>query len=315
MPRRKIQLIAGTTYSVSLPKDWVKKNGLKEKSELQIEEKNDRTLVILPSTEQEKKLNKISLNVDDYGTSFDQVFFAAYYLGFEHIILHSKNELTKKMRAAIREALRHMSGSEISFEDRKKIEVRVLLDKSRVEVPQVLYRLNLLLESSISGLLGKPNLNELKLNEDEIDRLYHLIAKTIQSSLLDSNILHSSKITNVSFIPPYFRIGKRLENIGDNLFSIAEHIDSTNAGFEFKKEILLFVRAKLERSVHHLLKPGDVFEKTSPEEFAEINERVEKVKDKKLQGYLEDLVRYVADTEEEVVNLSFYNELIRDKVM
>ena len=30
MQRRKIQLIAGTTYSVSLPKDWIRKNNLKE---------------------------------------------------------------------------------------------------------------------------------------------------------------------------------------------------------------------------------------------------------------------------------------------
>ena len=52
MERRKIQLIAGSTYTVSLPKSWVIKNNLKEKSQISITENNDRTLVLssdLPS--------------------------------------------------------------------------------------------------------------------------------------------------------------------------------------------------------------------------------------------------------------------------
>ena len=38
MHRRKIQLIAGTTYSISLPKEWVKKNHLKEMHNLNDED-------------------------------------------------------------------------------------------------------------------------------------------------------------------------------------------------------------------------------------------------------------------------------------
>jgi len=56
MHRRKIQLIAGTTYSVSLPKEWVRKNNLKEKNEILFYEKNDRTLVISPYAIEGKKL-------------------------------------------------------------------------------------------------------------------------------------------------------------------------------------------------------------------------------------------------------------------
>src|SRR3989338_3917742 len=93
--RRKIQLIAGTTYSLSLPKEWVKKNKLKEKNEVVVIEKNDRTLVVSPDSIEEKELNDISLNIDNYTDNIDQILFALYYLGIENINFFSKKELIK----------------------------------------------------------------------------------------------------------------------------------------------------------------------------------------------------------------------------
>ena len=70
MPTRKIQLIAGTTYSLSLPKDWVLKNNLKEKQEIQIYENNDRSLIISPKNLEKKKLNQMSIEIDKYPIRF-----------------------------------------------------------------------------------------------------------------------------------------------------------------------------------------------------------------------------------------------------
>ena len=126
MPRRRIQLIAGTTYSVSLPKNWAKKNNLKKKDEILIIEKNDGTLSISPKEIKPKKLNDISMNVDNYVGVIDQILFATYYLGIEKITLFSK--LTKEVKKSIRKTLTHMSGTEINYEDKQKIVIRVLLD-------------------------------------------------------------------------------------------------------------------------------------------------------------------------------------------
>ena len=87
---------------------------------------------------------------------------------------------------------------------------------------KLFYYTNLL---GIENLLGKYNLKEIRANEDEIDRLYHLTTKVISLSLTDSNVLSTSQIKNISLIPCYLLISKRLENIGDNLKSLAVHID------------------------------------------------------------------------------------------
>ena len=316
MHRRKIQLIAGTTYSVSLPKEWVRKNNLKEKNEILFYEKNDRTLVISPYAIEGKKLNEISLDIDKYISAIDQILFAVYYLGIENISLFSKKELTKDVKSRIRKTITHMSGTEITYEDKQKITMKVLLDKSKVEIFQVLYRINLIIESSILNILEQLNINEIRINENEIDRLYHLITKIISLSIIDSNILNSSKIKNVSLIPAYFLISKRLENIGDNINHLSEYLHKTKVKFENKNEILNFAKTELNRSISYFMsKSTNIFQKINVDNLRIINDYILKSKDKTIQNYLEDIIRYVVDIEEEIVNISFYNQLILEGVL
>ena len=313
MHRRKIQLIAGTTYSVSLPKEWVRKNNLKEKNEILFYEKNDRTLVISPYAIEGKKLNEISLDIDKYISAIDQILFAVYYLGIENISLFSKKELTKDVKSRIRKTITYMSGTEINYEDKQKITIKVLLDKSKVEIFQVLYRISLIIESSILNILEQLNINEIRINENEIDRLYHLITKIISLSIIDSNILNSSKIKNVSLIPAYFLISKRLENIGDNINHLSEYLHKTKVKFENKNEILNFAKTELNRSISYFMsKSTNIFQKINVDNLRIINDYILKLKDKTIQNYLEDIIRYVVDIEEEIVNISFYNQLIHE---
>ena len=310
MEKRKIQLIAGTTYSVSLPKEWVKKNNLKEKNELLICEQNDRTLIISPHFAKAKKIKDISLNIDDYIANIDQILFAIYYVGIENINLFSKNNLTKDVKAKIRKTLNYMSGTEISYEDKQKITIKVLLDESKVTIYQILYRINLIIESSVSNIIEHLDIDEIKINEDEIDRLYHLVTKIISLSLMDSKYLHSSKIKNILLIPSYFMISKKLENIGDDIYNLAEHLNKSEIIFENKKEILNFFKNKLDRSINHIMnKKSKIFEKTKPDDFRTINNFISQLNDKSIQNYFENIIRYIEDIEEEIVNISFYLKL------
>ncbi len=313
MYRRKIQLVAGTTYSISLPKEWVKKNNLKERHEVLMNEKNDRTLVLSPTLIESKKLDEISLYVDDYINNIDQIIFAVYYLGAETITLISKSGLTKDTRSKIRGALADMSGSEISYEDEKKIIIKVLLDKSKVNITQLIYRISLIIGLSVENVLGQIDINEIRLNETEIDRLYHLMTKIISSSLIDSNILYTSNIKNVSLIPSYFLIGKRLENIADNIYNLAEYLNKNKIYFEHKKEIMNFIKSEISRNIRHIMSNfPDIFEKTPSNNLNKIKDYISKIKDIAILDFLREVIRFMTNIEEEVVTLSFYNKLIKE---
>ena len=150
------------------------------------QESFDYASALLLDLNNKEKSNVISLEIDKYTNNIDQVLFSVYYQGFETINLFSKKELTKSTKAKIRRTVTHMSGTEISYEDKQKITVNVLLDKSKVDIIQTLYRISLLIESSISNILEKIDINEIRINENEVDRLYHLIVKIVQATLMNS---------------------------------------------------------------------------------------------------------------------------------
>src|SRR3989344_3236251 len=313
MNTRRIQLIAGSTYTVSLPKDWISKNKLKSKDEVSVSQMGDGNLLISPKTIKDRNLKEISLNLSEYAQNIDQVLFETYYLGFETIHLTSNTPLSKEVRAKVRKVLTRLVGTEISYEDSKKITITVLLDKSKVDLIQILYRIFLLIESSITNLVEGLDINEIKINENEIDRLYHLNTKIISLSLTNSEVLSSSKIRNVSLIPSYFLISKKLENMGDAINHMAKYIVKSKYKLD-KKEVLGFFQEELSRSIKYILKgPHEMFVRSNQDEFLKNKEVISKTKDKIVESYFLEMLRYLEDVQIEIVNISFFNKLYSHK--
>ncbi len=62
-------------------------------------------------------------------------------------------------------------------------------------------------------------------------------------------------------------------------------------------------------------KKSNVFEKLSLEKIKSINSIVLGIKDKFILNYIDDIIRYTIDVEEEIVIISFYNYLISQKII
>ena len=311
MERRKIQLIAGSTYSVSLPKEWVKKNNLKEKDEIYISERSNCSLVIYPYLAKERSFNEISINIDEYSEDIDQILFALYYLSVEEITLFSKNKLKKEDKNKIRKTLTHMSGTEISYEDEKTIIIRVLLDKRKVDVIQVIYRILLIIDSSLANIISDFDIKEISLNENEIDRLYHLTTKIISSSQIDTNLLVSSNIKNPILIPSYFLIAKKLENIGDNINHLSNYLVKNNLSVKDYTTILEFIRESMIKIKKGIKSPkNSLFKRISESEYNKIKEKISKIKDQGIANFMYEIERYMKDIEQEIVHIIFYQKLM-----
>lgn len=316
MHRRKIQLIAGTTYTISLPKEWIKKNNLREKNEIILSEKIDNTLILSPQIPKEKEFKSVVLNIEEHKNNMEQILFSVYYLGAEDIELISKEPITKEIKAKIRKTITNMSGTEIVYEDKQRIRIKVLLDKEKINIIQTLYRIILLIDLSITNLAENMDINEIRINENEIDRLYHLITKIITISLVEPKILYSSKIKNVLKIPSYLMISKRLENIGDNINHLSYYLGKNKKRFKNKNEILRYFKLKLNKIIKYIL--GDeekVSAKLNNDDFVFVDTMILEIEDKTILNYLEEILWFISSIEEEIINLSFYNQLIKKETI
>ncbi|MBU0615357.1 MAG: AbrB/MazE/SpoVT family DNA-binding domain-containing protein [Nanoarchaeota archaeon] len=311
MHTRKIQSVGGSTYSITLPKQWVIKNRLKEKDALSIIERNDMTLLVSRAGVTKNSSESISVNLEEYPDNIEQIIFTLYYLGIENINLFTKQEIAKHTRAQIRKALEHMGGTEIIYEDRKKISIKTLLDKSKVDIKQIIFRMSLIIESSINIFFEDFEIQEIGLNESELDRLYHLTAKIVTLSLINPEVLISSGIVNVSSIPSYLLICKRLENMGDGINHLAEYLDRTRVEIKGIKHVFDSMSASLKLSIQFLLNmQKKVYSKTPPETIKVLRQSIFSIKDRAIQDYLDDMLRFLINIEEETVNISFFNQLI-----
>ncbi len=324
MHKRRIQLVAGTTYSVSLPKEWVKKHKLKEKNEIVLTECSDGSLSIAGSASRKDKhqhdLSKITIDVENYLEDIDQILLAAYYMGANEITLLTKTPLHDNTLFLVRKTINHMGGTEIIYEDKEKIKIQVMLDISNVNMKQLISRMILILKSMLANLSKAPSeisLKEIKLFEQESDRLYHLISKILINSTHSTSLLSSSGISNCMYIPSYNLVAKKLENIADNFDEIAELVISTGKNFENKKEIFQFIDEVIERCNRKILKSlaskRGIFRKTHTADREKIKQLISKIKDISIRININEIIRFLDDIECEFVNLSFYKNVREDK--
>ena len=243
---RKIQLIAGTTYSVSLPKEWVKQNGLAQRSTVSMRVRGDQSLVVRAGTTEQTRPEKFDLNVAKY-QDIDQLLFALFYSGFEEINVFSQTKLSSEHKNEVKKTVSYMSGTEIVYEDDQRIELKVLLAPGRLDINQVFYRISLIISASIEELRKGRDADALMINEAEVDRLYHLIVKLISLSLLHAESMKSSGVDFATNLLPFFLIAKRLEHLADNIFRVYPHL-----GRHKIDNILSFIQTEVRRALNHL---------------------------------------------------------------
>ncbi len=310
MHHRKLQLVAGTTYTISLPKSWIDKNKLKVKDELQIIERSDRSLLITTSPELSMDRQKISLDIDSINQNINRALLELYYLGYESIEFFSKNKISKETRQSIRRVVNNLSGTEIIDETDQKVILKIIIDKTKIDLHQTLYRMTLIINQTLNQFQDKLDLEEIILNEAEVDRLYHLATKIISLAAVNSSLLNTSQIKHAGLLTNYLIIAKKLENIGDELTRLGKQPINLKKNHS---EIITTIQHELNRTIRHLLADfPSLLEMIKETTVNSLKEKIEKIADPETRGHFKLILRYCRDIEEEIVSISFFKKLLRE---
>ncbi len=259
---RKIQLVGGSSYAVSLPKEWIKENNLKEKDTIRIKKTANSSLILDVGKIQEKEIKAIKICVDKLQTKIKPLLLSLYYQGYEEIEIFTKGELTKETRLLVRKIMTHMSGTVIEFESNQKINMKVLLNEVNLTTVQMLYRMSMVIDLLFDNLLETHSDSEVEMNENELDRVYHLFNKTISLLLRQPALLKTSGIEKMSLLPPYILLAKRLESLGDELQALSKILfRDLEKCKNYKKDIKL-----LQEIFTKILNPIISTKKLNPEE-------------------------------------------------
>jgi len=227
--KRKIQLTGRSTYTISLPKEWIDKFSVNQGEELSILEQADGTLLISKGTLNTSREKEVTIDIDKLLdlALLEKIIISKYLAGYSKIIISSRNEMLPKVRKAISTAVGHLIGCEIISEGLREIEIRDLAIHGEFPIDKALRRGHLIARNmqkmAIENLIDADieSAEDIFEREKSVDRLYFLIRREITTALENPSFLKELDLKSheVLYIYP---VAKSLEKIADHSESIAQ---------------------------------------------------------------------------------------------
>jgi phosphate uptake regulator len=242
VPARKAIEMGEGTILVSLPKSWVRKNGIKKGDTLAVEELSGRKLLVRPlegGGDQPKEI------VIDYpGEELSQVandVTGAYLLGYDVIRIVGNRVISREDRGSIKATIGRLVGLEIMDEDSKRITMQFLLEPTAIIPERVVRRMSGLLEGMLKDLAealakGDPKLMALVAErDDEVDRLYFLLVRATRAAIVRPEVAEGYGLSAVDLLD-YRVLASFLESIGDAVSELSRKLQAGRISKPLAKE-------------------------------------------------------------------------------
>ncbi len=229
---RRLQLVGGSTYTVSLPKAWIDELQLKKNSDI-ILIKNLNDSITLFQEKQSKKTHAITLiRINDSRESIRRKIIAMYLSGYKTIEIKTKGiEISSTHRGAIRDFVRTtLMGTEIVEASSEKIVLQVLTQLAQLSFDVALKRMYItainMHQDAIQALkeLDLNSAEEIVKMDDEVDRFSLYLMRNLNLALENVQVLLDSGLKKPSDCLGYRTVVKCVERIADHAGLIAKKI-------------------------------------------------------------------------------------------
>ncbi len=233
--QRKLQVTGGSTFILSLPKDWATRNELKRGSSMIVREEEDGSLSIAPSSfpkkeKQDEAFIKVSIN--DNPDAIMRTAISAYLTGYNilHIRAQGQKVLSSKLRNHLKGFARHyLVGTEIVIDTPTELTLQVLLNYPELTVQNALSRMSIIASSmhkeAISALkkLDYPSAKAVIETDREVNRFGLYIVRLLKLAVSNQRIVKEIGLTNQKECLGYRLIAKAVERTADHATKIAEN--------------------------------------------------------------------------------------------
>ena len=248
MEIRKLQVTGGSTYIISLPKDWVDNMGLRKGSSLELRRKDPGVICIQAEAREElnRSLEALIYPFDDETqASLIRRLVSCYLSGFRIIRIKTKTgRLDSTHRRALKRFTRQkLVGTEILKDVPDELTLQVLLSYKDLTVRNVLLRMSILVASmhkeaiSILDSRDTAHARNVISMDDEVDRFNLYLIRLLKAACGDSFVLVESGLDSIDNCQSYRLITRAMERTGDHATTIAKNIiDLPQAGLDEVKE-------------------------------------------------------------------------------
>ncbi|MFX1558376.1 MAG: PhoU domain-containing protein [Promethearchaeota archaeon] len=229
---RRVQQTGGSSFIVSLPKEWIEKHGIEPKDTIGILSQPDGNLLITPYISSQDYIKEKVFDVDEIKNSdfLFRLLIGAYIMGYTIIkIKTSREKFESFIRETVEGFINIAIGPEIIEETNQFIMIKDLLNPKEMPFEKTIKRMYILVqgmhEDAVKALEeGNKKLAEKVINrDDQVDKLNWLVERQSHIVLRDIILCQKMGIT-LEDASNFQFISKFLERIGDHAVKIARSV-------------------------------------------------------------------------------------------
>lgn len=238
MEIRRVQITGGSSYVITLPKEWATSLNIKKNDPLGLITKSDGTLLITSKItgEQSQRIKQFEVTERTNQTYLLRQLVGAYIAGFTFIKIKSQRRIPMSIRMVTRKFTQTTIGQEIIEETDNTVIMKDLLNPIEMPFNSTIKRMHIIVKGmheDATRVLQDKNKSlaeDVLMRDNDVDRLHWLVARQHNTILQNVGLVEKMNITiGVSSI--CFLISRIIERIGDHVVRIVQNI----INFEDKK--------------------------------------------------------------------------------
>jgi len=225
MHTRKVQKTGGSTYFVTLPKQWAESAGITTGSEINLVPNDSGALLVVPDSVAE--LNRCIIDLHDW--TFDRLqreIISRYNAGYGIISVHG-DRIRPEQRRMVREISQRLLGLEIFEETHQLIVLHSLVNIKDFPVGKTVDRIfditKAMLADAVSAFCEHDDVlaHDVVERDRDIDRLVMLVARQFSLLLRDLMTEDDCGMSRLQFMH-HHEVADQLERVADHAAKLSE---------------------------------------------------------------------------------------------
>ncbi len=229
---RKIQLMGGSTYIVSLPKEWALQAGIRRGSLVTLSLEPDGTIKIIPSGKKTREVSSTTIKVTHDTTRgiLIREIMSRYLAGYKMIKIEFEVD-NYELRRTVREIItRKLIGAEILHEDIREVILQILVNIEELPINVIVKRMTNVASNMLKdGIYGLSNINEIDKDtfkdiverDDLVDKLYLYGLRQLHATIKGYLNIEEAGLHRLEEVLPYGVVLKSIERVADHAAYIA----------------------------------------------------------------------------------------------
>lgn len=232
MDIRKVQMTGGSSYMITLPKEWAESVGIKKNDPVTVDVRSDGSLILTPGNAEIPapcSVKTINVKTDSAEGPLYRQLIGAYIAGHNSIDIRSESPLSGAVANTVSSFTQTSIGMEIIEENDEHILIKDLMNHAEIKPMKGIERMKVLIKNMIADTFAAAvsgdvsNINNMDARDREVDRLHWLISRQVNIYQKDVTICSKTGL-DLCTVTRCLSVSRILERIGDHAVVLSKNL-------------------------------------------------------------------------------------------